>query len=215
MAFILGLVARAVRDAARPDEHHHDAPPCGSRTPQYGARIDHQYQTQQQGRYAVPPIPFGNAHPSYYISSMGPTMPMTKRERRGARRAERHCRRGQRHNYYAGPSSSYQEPYRAEEVWAPRIGPYGYRQEESYNNHNTNNIGIYDYGITRDAGPSRLRPLYPEEAQRHSGRQRNRPDEVADVGEEGGEELPPPAYEDVVTSARRRSVEVAPVPRKT
>lgn len=220
MAFILGLVGRAIRNAAASDEHDTFSP-HDARTRQYGHNNHQaypgQYQQQyhqpyppcqqpQQGQYAPSPpfLPFGHGQPG---CSVGPMV--AKRERRGCRRAERQCWRSQRH-YCSGPSSlpgvvapsssSSYPPYRPEEAWAAPQGLF--RREES-----GQGVGVaYDVYNYREAGPSR-RPHISDEAQQHSGRRRYS-DGAASGGEE--EELPP-AYEDVVAGTRSRSAEAAPL----
>ncbi|KAK7914280.1 hypothetical protein PG985_011983 [Apiospora marii] len=207
MAFILGLVGRAIRDAATSDERDTFSP-HDTRTRHHGHNNHQAYpgqyqqpyppcQQPQQAQYAPSPpfLPFGRGQPG-----LGP---MTKRERRGCRRAERQCRRSQRH-YCSGPSSlpevapsSSYPPYRTEEAWAAPQGPFASRREGSGRElaYNANN--------NREAGPS-SRPQIPDDTH-HSGRRRYS-DETASTGEE--EELPP-AYEDVVAGTRSRPGETA------
>lgn len=204
MAFILGLVGRAIRDATASDEHDTFSP-HDARNRQYGPNNHQAYPGQYQQQYprSCPPcqqpqqvqfapsppfLPFGRGQPCYSVG------PMTKRERRGCRRAERQCRRSQRRGYSGPsslpevvPSSSY-PPYRTEEAWAPQ-GPFVRRREET-----GRGVAYAVNNNSRDAGPS-SRP------------RRRYSDETASAGEE--EELPP-AYEDVVAGTRSRPVEVAP-----
>ncbi|KAK8072012.1 hypothetical protein PG996_005360 [Apiospora saccharicola] len=215
MAFILGLVGRALREADTSDERDTFSP-HDSRTRQYGHHNTHQaYPSQYQQQYhrqpyppcqqpqpeqyapSPPILPFGRGQPGGH--GVGP-MPMTKRERRGCRRAERQCRRSQRHGC-SGPSSSY-PPYQPEEAWAAPQRPFASRREESGRGlaHNVNNIN------NREAGPSR-RPHISDEAH-HSGRRRRYSNGATSAGEE--EELPPP-YEEVMAGTRSKPVGAAPV----
>ncbi|KAK8075222.1 hypothetical protein PG997_009885 [Apiospora hydei] len=217
MGFVLGLVGRAIRGATGSDEHHTSSP-CNAQTYQRGYNNQHvsynQYPQQQpyqqfqprQGQYAPPPALFGGSGQPGYAGAPF-TMPLTKRERRGARREGRHCRRARRHGcrgpaFSAGaPWTSYQAYRPEEEAWTPQGGPFGSREE----GHGSN----FTYrGAHGDVGPSRS-PLFSGDAQGYGGRRRS--DETARVGKDEDEELPPPSYEDVVAGTRGKSTERAPL----